>query len=378
MLQQLSEQVRECLRRAAEAKAQADAISEPELKRSYSDLEGNWLFLARSYMFSDSLQDFIGQRRQNKELSQVDPRLPVVGQLFDLLPLPVYVCDVSGIIVYYNSHAAKFWGRCPSLSDPADRFTGSSRMYHLDGGPIEHPDRLVGEVLRSGDSVQNREIVVERADGSHAVVLANINPFKDRMGNVLGAVNCFQDITRRKRSERPIPALAGEADGPTRNILAILHGSKDTIEARIGALGKVHALFVESRWAGAELSTIAKRELARYLGRGEQRARISGPHLLLAPKVAQAVALILHELATNAAKHGSLSVSKGQIELRWAHAADARLILDWTESGGPPANKPRRESFGASIIDGLVGGFKGEIRRDWRAEGFACQIVLQL
>lgn len=377
MLEQLSEEVRECLRRAAEAKAQADAISDPELKKSYSDLEGNWLFLARSYMFSEGLQDFVGRQRKKKELEPVDPRLPVVGQLFDLLPLAIYVCDASGIVVYHNSHAAELWGRPPSVSDPADCFSGSCRMYHLDGGPIERPD-LMAEVLQTGDSVQNREIVIERSDGSHIVALASLHPFKDEMGNVLGAVNCFQDITRRKRRERQIAALTGETDRPTKNILAILHGPKDTIEARIGALGKVHALFVQSGGAGAELSSIARQELAPCFRTGGLRARIGGPDLLLAPHTAQAVTLILHELTTNAAKHGSLSVSEGQIEVTWSPARDGRLILDWMESGGPPAHRPKRESLGASIIDRLVGELKGEIRRDWRAQGFACQIVLQL
>src|SRR5579872_3920894 len=146
MLQRLSEQVRECLRRAAEAKAQADAVSDPELKKSYSELEGNWLFLARSYMLSESVQDFVGRQRKKKEREPVDPRLPVVGQLFDLLPLAIYIGDASGITVYYNSHAAELWGRRPSVSDPADRFSGSRRMYHLDRGPIERPDHLMAEV----------------------------------------------------------------------------------------------------------------------------------------------------------------------------------------------------------------------------------------
>jgi PAS domain-containing protein len=132
------------------------------------------MFLARSYMFTDSLQVFPDQTAQRKERAPIGPRLPMVGQLFDLLPVAIYVCDSSGLMIYYNSHAAELWGRSPSLNDPSDRFCGSYRMYHLDGGPIEHPDCPMGEVLRSGDSVQNREIVVERAGGSRGVVLINV------------------------------------------------------------------------------------------------------------------------------------------------------------------------------------------------------------
>jgi PAS domain-containing protein len=289
MLQQLSEQVRACHQRAADAKAQADATTDSALKRSYSDLEDRWLFHARSYTFTESLQDFVDHGPQRKERAPVDPKLPIVGELFDLLPVAIYICDPSGLILYYNSHAARLWDRSPSLNDPTDRFCGSYRMYHLDGGPIEHADCPVGEVLRSGVSVENREIVVEHADGSRAVVLVNINPFKDAGGNVLGAVNCFQDITERKRSERQITTLAEEVEHRAKNILATVmatvrlsnsdtvDGMKAAIQARIDALAKVHTLFARSNWAGAGLSAIAEQELAPYLREGDPRARIDGP-----------------------------------------------------------------------------------------------------
>lgn len=390
MLQQLSERVRECHRRAADAKAQADATTDPVLKRSYSALEDHWLFLARSYTFTERVEDFVDQRPQRKDRSSVDPKLPVVGQLLDLLPVAIYVCDPSGLIIYYNSHAAELWGRSPRLNDPTDRFCGSYRMYHLDGGRIEHPECPMSEVLRSGDAVHNREIVVERADGSRGVVLVNIQPLKDHGGSTLGAVNCFQDITERKRSENQITTLAGEAEHRAKNILATVQatvrlsqsdspdGLKTAIDGRIDALAKVHALFVQSRWAGAELSSIAEQELAPYLRDGQPRARIDGPHLLLAPNAAQAAAVILHELSTNAAKYGSLSVPKGQVEVTWSRAPGGQLILHWTESGGPPAKKPTREGFGTSVIDRMIREFKGEMHHDWRPEGLACQIVLQL
>jgi two-component sensor histidine kinase/PAS domain-containing protein len=389
VLQQLSEQVRECHLRAGDAQRQADACVDMALKRSYSDLADRWLFLARSFMFTESLDDFVNQQPQRK-LAPVDPKLPVVAQLFDLLPVAIYVCDSSGLIIFYNSPAADLWGRSPKLNDPTDRFCGSYRMHHLDGGPIEHPDCPMAEVLQSGDSVQNREIVVERADGSRAVALVNINPFKDVSGNVLGAVNCFQDVTERKRSERQIVTLAREAEHRTKNILATvqatvhlsksdtLDGLKNTIAARIEALAKVHALFVQSRWEGAALSHIAEQELAPYLREGGLRVRIDGPHLVLAPNKAQAVAVILHELSTNAAKYGSLSVPEGQVEVTWSRATGGRLILRWIESGGPPINKPTSDGFGTSIIRGVLGELKGEIQRDWRAQGLACQFVIQL
>jgi len=94
--------------------------------------------------------------------------------------------------------------------------------------------------------------------------------------------------------------------------------------------------------------------------------------------MAQAVAVILHELATNAVKYGSLSVPNGQVEVTWSGGADERLILGWTERGGPPAKRPTREGFGTSVIERMIREqLKGEIYLDWRAEGFACEIGLQ-
>jgi two-component sensor histidine kinase/PAS domain-containing protein len=389
VLQQLSEQVRDCHRRAADAKAQAGAIADPALKRSYLDLEDRWLFLARSHAFTESLQDFADQQPHLNERVPVDPKLPVVGQLFDLLPVAIYVCDADGLIIHYNNHAAKLWGRSPKLNDPTDRFCGSYRMYHLDGGPIAHPDCPMGEVLRSGVSVHDREIVVERSDGSRGVVLVNIDAIKDGGGNILGAVNCFQDTTERKRSERQIATLAVEAEHRVKNILAIVQaavslshsdtpdGLKQAIEGRIKALAKVHSLFIQSRWAGAELSSIAKQELAPYLREDAARVQIDGPTLLLEPKTAQAIAVAFHELATNAAKYGALSNGEGRVEVAWACATDGRLNLCWIERGGPPVTTPMRKGFGTNIVGRIIREqSKGEMRIDWKPAGLECEIIL--
>jgi two-component sensor histidine kinase len=340
-------------------------------------------------MFTESLQDFVDEQPQRNERASVDPKLPVVGQLFDLLPIAIYVCDASGLIIHYNGQAAKLWGRSPKLNDPTDRFCGSYRMYHLDGGPIAHPDCPMAEVLRTGVSVRDREIVIERSDGSRGVALVNIDAFKDGSGNILGAVNCFQDITERKRSERQIATLAREAEHRAKNILATVQatvnlsqsdspdGLKQAIEGRIKALAEVHALFVQSRWAGAELSSIAKQELAPYFQKGEPRVQIDGPALVLEPKTAQTIAVVLHELATNAAKYGALSDGEGRVEVKWSCGADGQIGLRWTERGGPPVKMPTREGFGTHIVGRIVREqSKGEMRLDWNPAGLECEIVL--
>jgi len=85
----------------------------------------------------------------------------------------------------------------------------------------------------------------------------------------------------------------------------------------------------------------------------------------------------LHELATNAAKYGALSVPDGQIELKWSHEAKGRLHLRWTEAGGPIVQEPKRKGFGGRIIEQMIGQLKGEAFFDWRTNGLVCEITLQ-
>jgi two-component sensor histidine kinase len=148
------------------------------------------------------------------------------------------------------------------------------------------------------------------------------------------------------------------------------------IQGRIKALANVHSLFVDSRWIGAELSLIANQELSPYSATREKRVTISGPVVLLEPTAAQAIAVTLHELATNAAKYGSLSVPDGRLDLEWA-LADGRLRLCWTERGGPPVYTPTRRGFGRRIVEQMVVPLGGTTQFDWHPEGLVCELSLQ-
>jgi two-component sensor histidine kinase len=154
-------------------------------------------------------------------------------------------------------------------------------------------------------------------------------------------------------------------------------GLKQAIEGRIQALANVHRLFVESRWQGAELHSLAKEELAAYSHGRETRVQIDGPSVLLEPNAAQAIAVTLHELATNAAKYGALSVPDGHVRVEWSHEQNGRLVLRWTEKGGPPVEPPTRRGFGARVMENMVRAqLKGELHFDWHPEGLACEIVV--
>ena len=311
------------------------------------------------------------------------------ARLFEQLPFAVYVCNRKGLVLRYNRRAAELWGRAPRLGDPNERFCGSHKMFRPDGTLLPHHQCPMADVLRTGVSVREQEVHIERPDGVRGIALVDIEAIKDGDGNIVGAVNCFQDITERKRAETQIVNLAHEAEHRTKNILSTVLATvrlshsdtvddlKQLIEGRIDALAKVHALFVQSRWAGAELGSLVTQELLPYGGKTEPRVRIDGPAIMLEPYSAQAIAISLHELATNAAKYGALSAATGQVEVAWSRMPDGRLSLYWIESGGPSVTPPTHRGFGTRIMENIIGGqLRGEVRFDWREHGLACEIAL--
>ncbi len=275
------------------------------------------------------------------------------ARLFDQLPFAIYVCDRDGLVVRYNRRAAELWGRSPNLGDPNERFCGSYRMFRPDGSLLPHHQCPMADVLRTGVSVRAQEVHIERPNGLRGIALVDIEALKDGDGNIIGAVNCFQDITERKRSEAQIVTLAREAEHRIKNILATVQATvrlshsntsddlKKLIEGRINALAMVHTLFVQSRWTGAELRSLVTQELLPYRGEKEERVRIGGPDIMLEPGTAQTIAISLHELATNAAKYGSLSAAAGRVEIAWSETADGRLSLRWTDQADRLSRCPR-------------------------------------
>jgi len=259
--------------------------------------------------------------------------------------------------------------------------------------PPDHQKEEEGiiERIRRGQRVEHYETVRQRKHGSLIDVSLTISPIRNAQRKIIGASKIARDITERKRSEAQIVNLAREAEHRTKNILATVqatvrlsHSStaddlKKLIEERINALAKVHTLFVESRWTGAELHTLVSQELLPYRGEREGRLRIDGPAVILEPNTAQTIAISLHELATNAVKYGSLSTADGDVEIVWSHKADGRVSLRWTESGGPPVAPPTHCGFGTRILEKMIGGqLSGQVRFDWRDQGLICEIALPL
>jgi len=111
----------------------------------------------------------------------------------------VYSCDATGVITYFNNHAAKLWGRKPAIGDTDQRFCGSHMLYRIDGNPLPHDQCPMADVLAGKvPGIFDAEVQVERPDGSRVVVIVNVAPLIDDKGVIVGAINSFCENPRRK------------------------------------------------------------------------------------------------------------------------------------------------------------------------------------
>jgi PAS domain S-box-containing protein len=152
-----------------------------------------------SYATPDHVPDIIDDGRAEVALRENEEPYRT---LFNLAPVAVYSCDSSGVIREYNSRAAELWGRRPEVGDTDERFCGSFKMYRPDGRFMPHEQCPMGDVLTGKVSgIHDGEVHIERPDGSRVIVIVNIAQLKDEGGKVIGAINCFYDITERRKAE---------------------------------------------------------------------------------------------------------------------------------------------------------------------------------
>jgi PAS domain S-box-containing protein len=328
-------------------------------------------------------RDVTDRRKIETALYEKEEQLQWLASIVQSSDDAIVSKNLDGIITSWNKGAERVFGYTAeeAIGQPITIVIPQDR---------QDEERTILTRIRRGERIDHFETIRQRKHGSLIAVSLTISPVKNAAGKIIGASKIARNVTEQKRNQEQIATLAREAEHRSKNLLANVQAMvnlsqadavddlKKAIEGRIQALANVHSLFVTTRWIGAELSTIASQELAPYSERGEMRVRIGGPEVLLEPDAAQAIALTLHELATNAAKYGSLSVSNGQIELNWSHQDDGRLNLRWTEMGGPAVREPTRTGFGRRIIEQMIGQLKGETRLDWRAEGLVCEISLRV
>lgn len=170
------------------------------------------------------------------------------GDLLETLPAAVYVCDAEGVVVTYNRRAAELWGRTPEPGDTDEKYCGSHKLFHPDGVPLPHHETPMAAVLRTGIPAQDKEVVIERPDSSRISALVNIAPLFGDDRKLVGAVNCFQDLSAIKLGEQERVRLADELHQAKKveaigqlaagivhdfnNLLAAIHGNLELLTRR--------------------------------------------------------------------------------------------------------------------------------------------------
>ena len=312
-------------------------------------------------------------------LRESEQQLRWLASIIDSSDDAIVSKNLDGIITSWNSGAERVFGYSASeaIGQPITLVIPQDRQSE---------EREILTRIRRGERIDHFETVRQRKNGSLIVVSLTVSPVKDANGKIVGASKIARDITEQKKNQELIVTLAREAEHRSKNLLANAmatvnlsqsnspEGLKEVIAGRIQALANVCSLFAETRWIGAEVSAIATQELAPYSD--GKRTFTDGPQTLLAPDAAQAVAVALHELATNAAKYGALSTPDGHVRLEWSHAVAGSLRLRWMETGGPVAQEPTRTGFGTRIVEQMIVQQKGQVRFDWRKEGLVCEITL--
>lgn len=280
---------------------------------------------------------------------------------------------------------------------------GQYRIFGVDPGKFEMTSANIQALLHPNDLDELRKAVneftkgtrsyeaefrINRPDGEERWCVGTAAATIDKHGRVVGVSGVTVDITDRKRAEERQSLLTREVDHRAKNALALAQSIvrltradsvktyADAVEGRINALARVHTILSLSSWQGAEIGKLIDEELAPYSGSGQIRS--SGLEVQLQPATAQTLALALHELVTNSAKYGALSVLSGQLSIRW-DVEDDMLALVWEETGGPLVHPPTSRGFGTrSLLASVESQLGGQARFDWRAEGLICRLRVPL
>jgi len=219
-------------------------------------------------------------------------------------------------------------------------------------------------------------------------------PIRNSDGAVVGIFVEGSDVTERVRAEEHRKLLLDELNHRVKNTLATVQSIaaqtvratpdpvafRTAFEARLMALSGVHNVLTSANWEGARLEELLRLELGPY---GAARSSLEGPAVRLSAQEALTLALVTHELATNAARYGALSVPEGQVAVAWSETRDdvgaRRLTLDWRETGGPTVVAPTRQGFGSRLIQRSIQvDMNGETTMAFEPDGLRCRIALRL
>jgi len=293
---------------------------------------------------------------------------------------------LEGRITSWNASATRIFGY------DANEMIGDS-ILRIIPPELHGEEREILARLQRGERIEHYETVRVAKDGRRVDVSLTVSPLRDRSGKVVGASKVGRDITDRKRAEKLQRVLTDELAHRVKNTLATVQAIANqslvraksptdfvsSFAGRIHALAKAHTLLTRSKMQGADVMELVSEQV--LIGApNDDRISCSGPLLVLDAQAAVHLALVLHELATNARKHGALSVPQGRLSVTWQMRTNGgcSLLLSWKESHGPRVSAPSAHGFGRTLIEQTVRARGGEASVDYRTDGLSCEIKLPL
>ncbi|WP_199902593.1 chemotaxis protein CheB [Azospirillum sp. B4] len=363
------------------------------LEHEVQSRDGGWyLVRIRPYRTVDdridgvvvTFVDITERRRVEEALRDSEARLKQEMRLVEFSRAPIFVWEYDDGAVQWNRGSEELYGY--SRAEVLGRDVAALLRSTPPGGTFDAVRQALAD-----QGVWSGELQHTTKDGRVLTVESQIE-----MISVAGrrlVLESTRDITDQKKWEQRRQLLLGELRHRVGNTLAVVQslarqtlrtsGSNDRFvdlfEGRLTAMARAHTLLVDGHWEGAELTALARVQLAAYMGADPQRLRLEGEAVLLPPHLATPFGLVLHELATNAAKYGAFSTAGGRVLLSWTRGErDGRPILavSWREFGGPVVVVPERQGFGGVLIErGLPGAV---VARRFDPAGLVCTIEIGL
>jgi PAS domain S-box-containing protein len=288
--------------------------------------------------------------------------------------------DLNGVIMSWNSGARRIFGY------EAEEVIGRPVTILMPPEKMNEEPGILARI-RAGERIDHYETVRRRKDGTLLDISLTVSPVRDEAGRIVGASKIARDVTYRKKLEKQRELLMAELSHRVKNTLAIVlaierlsfagqdSGANRAFRARIQALAHAHSRLAETHWQGVAVRHLIEDELAPYQ-RNNATISLSGLPVNLSAHATLNLALAIHELATNAAKHGALSSQQGRVIVSWTRGEDG-LLLEWREEGGPAVGPPRRQGFGRLLLEQALHQELGsDVSMDFRPEGLRCTILI--
>jgi PAS domain S-box-containing protein len=293
---------------------------------------------------------------------------------------------IDGRITSWNAAATRLFGYEASeiIGEPIIRIIPPE---------LHDEEKEIIARLKRGEHIDHYETVRVAKDGHRIDVSLSVSPLRDKFGRVVGAAKVARDITERKQAEALQRLLLEELNHRVKNTLATIQAIANQslrhakspndfvsgFNGRVQALARAHDLLTQTKLQGADVMKLV-REQVLLGGSNDNRVTCSGPMLMLDAQKAVHMALVLHELATNARKHGALSVPDARLSVQWEVRTNGgrNLVIEWKETGGPCVLAPNRRGFGSTLIERTLKAHGGKVSTRYGSEGLTASITLPL